>query len=725
MPVPTKPPKASSAFAEVEFELLRDDFLAKFERVHARLNLLEAKIERLAKNGDVSESARMGDGGTNTCGITIGDVAREGHEAERNELTLPNDQSEERTEGTAISVIGGSLGQTIGAKTDLTGITCSLASVAEDPEDQLGLVSFSESAWTYPVVIGLVRAGVVEAVFAVLLLLLNLFMQMAFMIVILTPDFLPGDITEQIVFAKQWRRSVAHDHQNLDLASTSLASRVCNGDGALIVSTRQATLLENIDSYMGLAIDAFEPDFFQPGVLLSVLCILLWSLCVYKELRSILHAFEAVRLLPRSARTILDGNVLQSLSFGRYKMLKATYLLRTAIAVSLLISGIRWLAQTTSITELMLNAVALNAILDVDEFLFAGFTPMSIHLAIQRLEPMQMKYTARRNKIESFFLFFVLLVTFLVPYLVLLRPQADAMLSVKQELCFGNQTFVVGQNQQSQVIFGLVTEDIPEGGRQNSALSPIERAVDIHKFADPHEEAYYIGFVQSRNAFEIERTRSMASEAAEFNLCLEQAYLTEGGEWYQDAAVGALTMFRLRTAAAVLGRFDHITNCQQVADLCNLPEARLLRMVCGVTCECSNPFASGWYKVLYHGCSEGCLEMARQRLASEDCKDRPMDDTWIQMWDDYLPTLAHVLGSGIYQSSAIPYLEALVAAMKLGGCATLKQPQFRNLIGTQTSWCEGDPELVRPLAWTCPESCDCTAANGTSLPSYCPRSCAA
>ena len=256
--------------------------------------------------------------------------------------------------------------------------------------------------------------------------------------------------------------------------------------------------------------------------------------------------------------------------------------------------------------ELMLNAVALNAILDVDEFLFAGFTPMSIHLAIQRLEPMQMKYTARRNKIESFFLFFVLLVTFLVPYLVLLRPQADAMLSVKQELCFGNQTFVVGQNQQSQVIFGLVTEDIPEGGRQNSALSPIERAVDIHKFADPHEEAYYIGFVQSRNAFEIERTRSMASEAAEFNLCLEQAYLTEGGEWYQDAAVGALTMFRLRTAAAVLGRFDHITNCQQVADLCNLPEARLLRMVCGVTCHLESTSLQqimhlSWFWVKKHG----------------------------------------------------------------------------------------------------------------------------
>ena len=94
---------------------------------------------------------------------------------------------------------------------DPTSLTCSLegvASVVEDPEDQMGMVPFAESAWTYPVVIGLVRAGVVEAIFAVVLLLVNLFMQMAFMVIILSPDFLPGDIADQIDFAKQWRRSV-------------------------------------------------------------------------------------------------------------------------------------------------------------------------------------------------------------------------------------------------------------------------------------------------------------------------------------------------------------------------------------------------------------------------------------------------------------------------------------------------------------------------------------
>ena len=63
---------------------------------------------------------------------------------------------------------------------------------------------------------------------------------------------------------------------------------------------------------------------------------------------------------------------------------------------------------TTSITELMLNAVALNAILDVDEFLFAGFTPISIQLAVQNLEPVKMTYSRRRSQMETFGLLILL-----------------------------------------------------------------------------------------------------------------------------------------------------------------------------------------------------------------------------------------------------------------------------------------------------------------------------
>ena len=57
----------------------------------------------------------------------------------------------------------------------------------------------------------------------------------------------------------------------------------------------------------------------------------------------------------------------------------------------------------------MLNAVALNAILDVDEFLFAGFMPISIQLAVQNLEPVKMKYSRLRSQLESFGLLILLI----------------------------------------------------------------------------------------------------------------------------------------------------------------------------------------------------------------------------------------------------------------------------------------------------------------------------
>ena len=43
-----------------------------------------------------------------------------------------------------------------------------------------------------------------------------------------------------------------------ELALRSLVSRVCEVDGALILSTTQATLVEQINSFLGLETDQFE-----------------------------------------------------------------------------------------------------------------------------------------------------------------------------------------------------------------------------------------------------------------------------------------------------------------------------------------------------------------------------------------------------------------------------------------------------------------------------------
>ena len=54
--------------------------------------------------------------------------------------------------------------------------------------------------------------------------------------------------------------------------------------GARHVFAVQATMVMHINNYLGLKPDQFEAGFLQPGILLCVLCIVLWGLCIYKDL---------------------------------------------------------------------------------------------------------------------------------------------------------------------------------------------------------------------------------------------------------------------------------------------------------------------------------------------------------------------------------------------------------------------------------------------------------
>ena len=136
-----------------------------------------------------------------------------------------------------------------------------------------------------------------------------------------------------------------------------------------------------------------------------------------------------------------------------------TYIIRAGIASVLLVAGVLWLARTTSIEELMLNAVALNAILDVDEFLFAGMTPIKIQHAIQDLEPINVRYSYQRSQIESMVHFIAVVATVLSSYLFLLVPLCETMIDVKRELCDGNRDFVVAYSTETQISYGLITQD--------------------------------------------------------------------------------------------------------------------------------------------------------------------------------------------------------------------------------------------------------------------------
>lgn len=62
----------------------------------------------------------------------------------------------------------------------------------------------------------------------------------------------------------------------------------------------------------------------------------------------------------------------------RFVLYVLVRLARTAVAVSLLFAGTQWLARTLSITDFILNAVALEAILQIDEMVFNSLFPKKI-----------------------------------------------------------------------------------------------------------------------------------------------------------------------------------------------------------------------------------------------------------------------------------------------------------------------------------------------------------
>ena len=283
-----------------------------------------------------------------------------------------------------------------------------------------------------------------------------------------------------------------------------------------------------------------------------------------EELRKIWLQLEAIIGIPRSHHTIYRSDAFQVMSVHRFGLLIAMSLARVAIASILLIAGNLWLARTTSIADLMLNAVALNAIIDVDEMIFTAILPLQIKHAMQRLKPVRVTYGRRRSQRESVVHFGFFTALLLSVYLLLLVPLADAMLATKNELCGGNQTFVVRYNPDTQLSYGLVTRSSREYGH----LSPIELAVQAHKATSPETTPdasgpTYILFSTNKKHFDAGSTRSMREESSEASsaFCLETSVLSESSIYSQDPEARLYATRMLKNAAASLGRANAST-CQ-------------------------------------------------------------------------------------------------------------------------------------------------------------------
>eukprot|EP00439_Symbiodinium_sp_Y106_P000894 s2203_g1.t1 len=246
---------------------------------------------------------------------------------------------------------------------------------------------------------GLIGAGLDEigpagTAMIVLGVIVSFSLQLLFCWIIMI-SFLSPDSKYDLQYLREWRVLYGHSVSFYDKVSgASLVSKICQGKPFEREWWNNA-LLNEVNAYL-------MPIFpgsggFSVGVVLSSMALTIWACHISAELQNVGSFGRSILRLPRG-RTVVssiredcegsagkvrltldilmtDERVFESISRERLIALSFVVLARLAIAIMLGTSGGLWLALTRDVTNIMLNAVALLFVLEIDDLLYKVLAP--------------------------------------------------------------------------------------------------------------------------------------------------------------------------------------------------------------------------------------------------------------------------------------------------------------------------------------------------------------
>ena len=308
----------------------------------------------------------------------------------------------------------------------------------------LGSFKFRMSCWDAVAFLGdTTIQEPLEMLSNLVLCFLNISIQTCFAIIVLM-SLISSQLDDNAIKGfHMWRTNTGHTVQFMnDLTLESMASRVCRGDTSLYASDTQVNAVSDINAYL---IDNAPFN----GPLMAILAIYVWILTVSQEFHVLDDMVYAVFALPRAATSVSDDPLtarlqLKAISMARVSWICFLVFCRVMIAGVILFAGVKFLAVTISIEDILLNAIALEFVLNVDELVYHAMAPMKTRKFIMLLKPLPLpKHWVVSgmdlNLILTFFLTTGACVLVLVLFLI---PEMDKMQEAKDELCAGKLDFV-------------------------------------------------------------------------------------------------------------------------------------------------------------------------------------------------------------------------------------------------------------------------------------------
>eukprot|EP00927_Polykrikos_kofoidii_P037226 TRINITY_DN3138_c0_g1_i5.p1 TRINITY_DN3138_c0_g1~~TRINITY_DN3138_c0_g1_i5.p1 ORF type:complete len:832 (+),score=116.50 TRINITY_DN3138_c0_g1_i5:192-2498(+) len=498
-------------------------------------------------------------------------------------------------------------------------------------------ITLHESAWEAAFVAWNPASGILGSAFLTLAILFNVCAQIVFCTIVYSffADTDNSTFHDTVIEnARDWRLTEAHSTDRMDRATwVSLATRVCGGDGSLVIANEQAGILEELIMYK----EPLGMNFVIPvpvGPVLTILCLFLWSFTVASEILRCIDIFNVLLMIPAGgmgSSIVIDADdqiIIKSMGWPRRFALLILTCLRMAIAAWLLVSGGMWLCSTTNLFDLVLNAAALAFVLDFDELIFLTLCPEMVKRTVAQMAPMKRKsdpvFLGLGFRAPVSLLCCIAFVVIL--YVTILQSVIDRMDLVENEMCNGIQSFVVDSNPSLGYAVAVPTEDI--GVIKVSVLADAARELkDLaeNKFSDSakmgrDDQDMLAVVVGSRGDFSTELQRTSADFVTPS--CVDEMHNTEDG----SAHPAYLETLR---SATLLYTATHCENF--TAAFCRSLDSRgrWVRSFCGRSCGCNTILSS---LVDQSGCPSACtseilVELSvfseKDPFGMADCTDKP------------------------------------------------------------------------------------------------------
>jgi len=447
------------------------------------------------------------------------------------------------------------------------------------------------------------------------------------------------------------------------------------------------------------------------------------------------------------------GFQLAAVSWSRKAFAIGVLLVRMAIVLCLWYAGCGFLVNySIDAGDLILNAVALEVVLAVDQAFFA-LAPCNAKNLIHALEPLpaaqhEIQYKGLDLRTCFFTLCFLGALAFMGLHEIL--PMVGRIEDAYEILCGGNANFTYGVDAMYLVWisdsnpFGITLEEI--------GAFPLTQAIEeaIYPERIPTWETG-LSTVSAEMCLRPSATGVAAvAEADSFSVqesavTLQSLAGTTCGDTFPVLyGVKRFVMEATKSSfSPLLGRAAE--SCSELSPVCSDPDLPLIRAACSKTCGCEDPAGPLMIVGPDDGCPQACnkTDIYQEQVKSLPCEERtPEEMRQNANWTAWSFQLG-VKVVDLLERFRVSHWISLLCAGGNGNCSEMLinlgcgvkdewEPAASQALNKEVNVCSGDWAgdylFMKPLSLMCPETCGCSGTNLTEdelVARNCPGKCAA